>query len=640
MGSQFKARLGKLTRRLPSATTFVSYAPLLVVLLSFYTVGLVREEAFPSYIYLFLGLVLMASGVFGLRTTSLSVVATIALGETAMWLTGQVTGLEAGAGGAGLVLCATAIPVIARVRMVSLTAAQNRLTRQQLEARLNLGERLTHGATPNPALPGSQPVTITENLVRNLMLPAKKAMNARTAIFYWYNDKDDTLVPVESVSDCPELVNNATISLTQGKLTGLKTRREPTAFRFAPRETHYLPMYKQHVTVAGVLAVPVHHKGSLAAALLFDRDGQDPFFLPENVMARKLAETVEDSLATERRLQSSILLSQQLRMMDEAARQFSTARTFDQVYDTAVRYAVAFSPFRKAILAHRMTSAGDEFEIVGVNRKELAPVLGKQFPLRGTLCELAANARTHLPPNFVFERRMPQPFGPDVGIELDEDECCLLVPLTIRDEAVGFLLLVENRKTVVQDDLISLFLFADYCAVSLVNAEANKELERMATSDPLTGIPTHRAFRQRIQEASERADRSGKNMSILFLDIDHFKAINDTHGHSVGDGVLKRVARALDKGVRKVDFAARYGGEEFVVVLEETNSQGALIMGERLRQAVSNLTFEEMGKRGVTVSIGIATYPSDSSNLEELIALADAALYRAKNAGRDQCQVA
>ncbi len=640
MGSQFRARWNKLVRRLPSLSTFALYAPLLVVLLAFYSTGLIRETVFPPYIYLSLALLLMTGGVLGLRSGSLPVLLTLVLGELSLAITGQVTWLEATACTTVLVLSATAIPLIARSRMLALSAAQSRLTRQQLETRLNLGERLSKGATPNPAAMGSQPVTTTENLVRNLLLPAKKALGARSATFYWYNDEDEALVPVESTSDCPELLNNSSISLKQGKLTGLKTRQEPTAFRFSAHEEHYLPMYKQRMQVAGVMAIPVHLKGRLAAAMIFDRAGSDPFFLPENVMAKRLGEMVEESLATERRLQSSILLSQQLRMMDEAARQFANARTFDQVYDTAVRYAVSFTPFRRAVLAHRVTSASDEFEVVGVNRKELSGILGKKYALTGSLCQLAASANTHLPANFMYDIRMPQPFGTEMGLELEADEPCVLLPLTIQDKPVGFLLLADSPKPIVHDDLVSLFLFAEYCAVSLVNAEANKELERMATQDPLTGIHNHRAFRQRMDEAFQRAERSKKELSVLFLDIDHFKSVNDTYGHGVGDAVLKKVARTIEGAVRKVDFAARYGGEEFVVIMEETPGTGALVMGERLRQAVSRLDIADIDSRTITVSIGIATYPVDSENAEELLQLADAALYRAKNTGRNCCQAA
>jgi diguanylate cyclase (GGDEF)-like protein len=642
-GNALIARLKKrITSKLHSLepAEFLAIAPVLVVLLSFYTVGLLQENAFPAYVYLFLALILMASGVLGMKTTSFLVMGTIALGEGILCLAQITSPLEAAASGAGLILSATAIPLIARARMLALSTAQNRLTRQQLTARLGVGERLARGATPNPAAPGAQSVASSESLVRNLLLPAKKAVAARTAIFYWFDTLQDALVPVETLSDIPEMLTNAAISLKQGKLTGLKTRRDPTTFRFNPRERHAVPFYKQKVEVTGVLAVPIHHKGALVGAFLFDRVGNDPFFLPENVVAKRLADVVTDSLATERRLKSAVMLSEQLRMMDDAARQFSTARTFDQVYDTAVRYAVSFSPFATAILTHRVSTANDEYEVVGVNQKHLSSLLSRKYMLRGSLCDVAGKAATHLPPNFRFEPRMPQPLGPDIGLELEEDDNCVLIPLMAREEPVGFLLLVDSRRPVVRDDMVSLFLFADYCAVSLVNAEANKELERMATSDPLTGIANHRAFRTRIAEFTERALRSEKEVSLLFIDIDHFKLINDTYGHSAGDYVLKQVARELHNSVRKVDFAARYGGEEFVVLLEETDSAGAVVMAERLRKLTSDLRFPELGSKGITVSIGISTFPTDTTKVDSLVELADAALYRAKNEGRNQCQLA
>ncbi|MBM4354346.1 MAG: sensor domain-containing diguanylate cyclase [Deltaproteobacteria bacterium] len=636
-----KRKLGKFLSPSASLTSFLSFGPLLVVTLSFYTVSLVQGELLPGYAYLFMALLLAASGIFGLRSSSPAVLAAILLGEVAAALGGMTEWWVALANAGGLLLAATGIPLVAKARVLALAAKANKRIRDRSEARLSVGERLARGTTPNPSAAAGEPVSNTESLIRNILLPAKKALRCRTAIFFWYNEAEDSLIPVETLSDCTDLLTNTAISVKQGRLSGLKSTREPLTLRFSPGEAHSVPIYRKAVELAGVMAVPVYHKGQLAGAFVFDRSGVEPFFLPDNVIARRLAEAVEDALVTERRLKSAVLLSQQFRMMDEAARQFSAARAFEQVYDTAVRYAVAFSPFTSAVLAHRVTTASDEFEIVGVSRKQMAGLLGKRFSLRNSLADLAARNRTSLPPNFVFEGRTLQPFGPDVGLEMEDGDSCLLVPLQIRDETVGFLLLADNRKPVLRDELSTLHLFADYCAVSLVNAEANKELERMAVTDPLTAIPNQRAFRTRMIEAAQRADRSKKAVSLLFVDIDRFKSINDTHGHPAGDAVLRGIARCLSETVRKVDFVARYGGEEFVVLLEETAGPGALVMAERLRQKVAGLSFPELGSgRAVTVSIGIASYPNDAASVDEVIALADAALYRAKNEGRNQCQSA
>jgi diguanylate cyclase (GGDEF)-like protein len=624
-----------------SVDKFLTYGPLVVLLMSFYTINLLNGGDLPPFAYLLLGLVLTVSGVFGMHSHSYFVLATVVGGELACFAAGISSAAAAIVNSTALIAAAAAVPIIVKGKVVALTASHKRLSRQQVEARLKLGQKITLGVTSNPADTGGQPVANTESLIRNVLLLAKKSIRARTAQFCWYNKETDALVPVDSLSDCDELLTHAPVSLKEGRLAGLKKARDHVTFRYEPDSTHYVPLYKKKVSITSVLAVPISFKKGLVGAFVFDKDGPDPFFLPENVIADRLRNIIQESLTTERRLKSAVLLSEQLRQINEAARQFTTARTFDQVYDTAVRYAVGLTPFCTAVLAHRVSQADDKYEIVGVNRKQMTTLLGKNFELKSSLCGLAFRNRTNLPGNYIFEKRMPQPFGPDVGLEMEEGERCMVMPLMVREEAVGFLLLAESPKPVDRDDLVSLHLFAEYCAVSLLNAEANKELERMATSDPLTGIPNHRAFRRRIVEANQRAIRGEKPMSVLFVDIDHFKVINDTYGHSVGDSVLKKVASSIHDTVRQVDFAARYGGEEFVVILEDTGRQGALIMAERLRQRIGGLDYEEMdGGRNVTASIGIATYPADTASVEELIALADAALYRAKNDGRNCCKVA
>jgi len=622
--------------------SLLAHGPLLAAVAAFYSVQLLSGAPLPGWAHLVLALLLTTGGIFGMRSHSPAVLACIAAGETAGVFVGLSGTWTAVGTGLSLALAATVVPLVARGRITAMVAAQNKLTRRQVTARLQIGERLTKGVTPNPApdLP-NEPVGGSEALVRNALLLAKKSLKCRTALFAWYDEKEDILVPVETLSDVPEILSNATISLKEGRLTALKATRDIVSIRYAAGTQQTLPIYMRKVTVSAVLAVPVTAGGQLAGAFVMDKEGPDPFFLPDNVIARKLADMAEDALKTERRLKSAVLVSEHLRQMIDAAAQFGAARTFEQVYEIVVRYAVSLAPFSAAVLAHRISPSGTEYEIVGVNRKQTTTLLGKHFDPRDTLCGLASRSKCCLPPNYTFERRMPQPFGASVGLELEDGETCALIPLIVKGESVGFLLLAEARKKVVKDDMGPVMLFAEYCAVSLLNAEANKELERMAISDPLTGIPNHRAFSARLLEASQRSDRSQKPMSLLFLDIDHFKSVNDQFGHTVGDVVLRAVANCLTKTMRKVDFAARNGGEEFVCILEETDPAGAMIMAERLRLKIAEMRFDEMGKgRSVTVSIGISTYPKDTKSVEELVALADSALYRSKNDGRNRCTAA
>jgi two-component system cell cycle response regulator len=168
----------------------------------------------------------------------------------------------------------------------------------------------------------------------------------------------------------------------------------------------------------------------------------------------------------------------------------------------------------------------------------------------------------------------------------------------------------------------------------------NLRLEELATTDPLTKVLNRRALLERLTAEMERTRRFGSSLSLLVLDVDHFKAVNDTAGHLAGDSVLRQLGALLEEEVRRVDTVARYGGEEFVAILPETSPGGGLVFAERLRERVASRAFDVgPGRRPVhlTVSIGIASFPSPQvETIEELFARADEALYRAKSGGRNQ----
>lgn len=174
----------------------------------------------------------------------------------------------------------------------------------------------------------------------------------------------------------------------------------------------------------------------------------------------------------------------------------------------------------------------------------------------------------------------------------------------------------------------------------LADARADAaRLEHLAQTDPLTGLPNRRVLVERLAAEVERSKRYGTQVSILLLDIDHFKRVNDGHGHLVGDEVLVGIAQLLRLAVRAVDVVARYGGEEFVVILPETAPEGATTFAERVRERVAEHPFPDPSGRTLrlTTSIGIATFPGPRiDSVEDLVARADEALYRAKAEGRNR----
>ncbi len=179
-------------------------------------------------------------------------------------------------------------------------------------------------------------------------------------------------------------------------------------------------------------------------------------------------------------------------------------------------------------------------------------------------------------------------------------------------------------------------------AVALNNALSHENLQRVAALDPLTGAYNRRFGMQRLTEEFARSTRSGDPLGVLMLDLDHFKAVNDTYGHLVGDRVLQSVVRATRRVLREGDVLLRYGGEEFIIVLPGAGRDDLMQMAERVRRTVAGTEVMEAGQRvTVTVSLGGAGLPDKvAANPRDLIAMADAAMYTSKEAGRDRWAMA
>ena len=205
------------------------------------------------------------------------------------------------------------------------------------------------------------------------------------------------------------------------------------------------------------------------------------------------------------------------------------------------------------------------------------------------------------------------------------------IPMVIYSETIGVINLTNKRHAAgfTEQDVHMLKAVADQAAVAVNKAQ----LWDMAVTDSLTGLYVRRYFMVKLQEEIHRAERYNKVLSVIMADLDHFKAVNDTYGHPAGDRVLEAIGKYLRKSIRDVDILARYGGEEFVFLLPDTDKDAAFCLAERLRAGLERLPVN--GLPTPTLSLGIASYPSDATRLDEIIRLADAALYEAKQAGRN-----
>ena len=213
------------------------------------------------------------------------------------------------------------------------------------------------------------------------------------------------------------------------------------------------------------------------------------------------------------------------------------------------------------------------------------------------------------------------------------------IPLVYDGQALGVLSLVWSRGGPVQEDLGILNLLVEQVSFALANIRALNRYNSLTTSDELTGLHNRRYAMETIAKEIGRSRRYSHACSIAILDLDHFKQVNDTHGHQEGDRVLRVLAEVAQTTLRSADTAARYGGEEFIFVLPQLDLDQAYLAVERFRQSFTRATLSErygLQARGITVSAGIAAFPQDGSDAESLLRVADDRLYEAKSGGRDR----
>lgn len=248
----------------------------------------------------------------------------------------------------------------------------------------------------------------------------------------------------------------------------------------------------------------------------------------------------------------------------------------------------------------------------------------------------------------VAERGTPMSSAPDD----DEDPravasnlpISIAAPLYSRDRIQGVIhfLRKEGARPFSRQDLSTVVFLAEQGGVAIENVTLHEEAQRLSLSDGLTGVWNRRYFQMQFRQVLATATRFRRPFSVLMMDLDRFKTVNDTYGHQRGDATLVEFARRVSGVLREVDTFARYGGEEFICLLSETDYSGALTTAEKVLDVIKSEPFGESGEEPVrlTVSIGVAAYPSHGGSFSALVEAADQALYGAKQGGRDRAVVA
>ncbi len=214
----------------------------------------------------------------------------------------------------------------------------------------------------------------------------------------------------------------------------------------------------------------------------------------------------------------------------------------------------------------------------------------------------------------------------------------ITVPLYCRNTIFGWFNVFSSRKDLTEGETDFLTIFAQQVEMAITIAGLFEEVKAQAVTDSLTGLYNRRYFEEYLKKEVKRAIRQKQPFSIIGLDLDHLKEINDKYGHAYGDLAIKTVANVLKKNARAIDTAARMGGEEFNVILPGVESQGAMAAAERIRKALEEETLDSIGH--ITASIGVATFLEHSDNIEDILELTDQAMYTSKRNGRNRVTLA
>ncbi len=477
-----------------------------------------------------------------------------------------------------------------------------------------------------------------EAAVRGVVEVAEQALRSHTCAVFLLSD-DDRELRLRECRSASDRVERDAIAAGEGPLGAAVKGRTAVRLAGGVKAAGY---YADGTRPGALLAVPIvdrrgdHVRGVLVA----DRLEDEPFGdADEQLLSRLAAELV-------RAVQSERLMADLRRTRDESERFYQAIERLNrtakprEVFDALLELAEGLVAVDFGAVTLCEEEGGRRLHRVVRARgaegaRGLAGLEGLVFEDNPGLVSSAVRLASSLPGK---ELKVSEAMVFDPATRLKGLATLKVVPLRTGGEVLGTLVVGSRRRAPLDAGALrQLEVVALQAAESVLRARLFEQAERLATTDGLTGLLNHRTFQSRLDEALGLALRYGKKLSFLLCDVDHFKKVNDTHGHPAGDVVLRGVARILAREARSTDVVARYGGEEFALVMPETDAAGALVIAERIREKVEGASFEtEQGALRVTLSLGIATCPDDGTAKARLVELADGGLYFAKRNGRNQ----
>lgn len=485
-----------------------------------------------------------------------------------------------------------------------------------------------------------------EAAVRGALEVAEVALRTHTCAVFLLSE-DERRLTLRDLRTRSDAVTPDPLPAGEGALGGVVKRRAPVRLQGDVKAASY---YLDGTRPAALLAVPLVDRrgGHVRGVAVADRLEPRPFTDEDEQLLVTLSAEVLRAVAAERLLGGMKSSRDEWERFFQALERLNKATKLADVFDATIIEARSMVPGAcfAAVTTHEAGEAAAPHRVARTWAAEAwkgaPPADGLAFSGDGgSLVGSAVRLEASLPGK---ELDLGKAVVFDAAWRARGLACLKVIPLRAEplkagDAAVLGTLVIGSTEGGVfdQERMRQLELVALQAGEAVQRARLFDATERLATTDGLTGLTNHRTFQGRLDEHLQAAQRYGRKVSLILCDIDHFKSVNDTYGHPVGDLVLKGVARILAKEARTTDVVARYGGEEFAVVMPETDTAGALVIAERIRERVGKLVTEtEQGPLKVTMSLGVATFPADAGTKAALVERADGCLYHAKRHGRNQ----